>query len=79
MGRHAETRPSRRPALPVLIAAGVVVALLAGGLVWWLVGSGGDCDDRRTVAVTVASWARWPRTGFPSRYPWTTAAAPSPT
>jgi hypothetical protein len=54
MGRHAETRPSRRPALPVLIAAGVVVALLAGGLVWWLVGSGGDCDDRRTVAVTVA-------------------------
>jgi hypothetical protein len=53
MGRHADPRPSRRPTPAVLIAAAVVVALLAGGLVWWLVGSGG-CDDRRTVAVTVA-------------------------
>jgi len=54
MGRHADPRPSRRPTLPVLIAAGVVVALLAGGLTWWLVGAGGDCERRRTVAVTVA-------------------------
>jgi hypothetical protein len=30
------------------------MALLAGGLVWWLVGTGGSCDSPRTVAVTVA-------------------------
>ncbi len=55
MGRHADRRPSRRlPTLPVLIAAVVAVALVAGGLVWWLSGSDGPCDTRRTVAVTVA-------------------------
>jgi Ca-activated chloride channel homolog len=55
MGRHADpTARRRRPAVPVLIAAAVAVALLAGGLTWWLVGSGDGCDDRRTVALTVA-------------------------
>ena len=55
MGRHADpTAPRRRPAPVVLIAAGVVAVLLAGGLVWWLAGSGEDCDTRQTVAVTVA-------------------------
>ena len=55
MGRHADpTAPARRPAPVVLIAAGVVAVLLAGGLVWWLAGSGEDCDTRQTVAVTVA-------------------------
>jgi hypothetical protein len=55
MGRHADpTARRRRPAVPVLIAAAVAVALLAGGLTWWLVGSGDGCDDPRTVAVTVA-------------------------
>jgi hypothetical protein len=39
--------------LPLLVAAGVVVLLVAGGLVWWLTGSGA-CDTRQTVAVTVA-------------------------
>ena len=55
MGRHADpTAPARRPAPVVLIAAGIVAVLLAGGLVWWLAGSGEDCDTRETVAVTVA-------------------------
>jgi hypothetical protein len=55
MGRHADRRPSRRlPTLPVLIAAVIAVALVAGGLAWWLSGSDGPCDTRRTVAVTVA-------------------------
>lgn len=55
MGRHADTTARRgRLAPPVLIAAGVVVVLLAGGLVWWLVGSGEDCEQRPTVAVAVA-------------------------
>jgi Ca-activated chloride channel family protein len=54
MGRHADPTAPRRPAPRVLIAAGVVVALLAGGLVWWLAGPGGECDTRQTVAVTVA-------------------------
>ena len=55
MGRHADRRPSRRlPTLPVLIAAIVAAALVAGGLVWWLSGSDGPCDTRQTVAVTVA-------------------------
>jgi hypothetical protein len=54
MGRHAEPTPSaRRPAFPVLIAAAVVAALLAVGLVWWLV-SGDDCESRETVALAVA-------------------------
>jgi Ca-activated chloride channel family protein len=55
MGRHADrTAGRRRPAPSVLIAAAVAVALLAGGVTWWLVGSGDDCDPRRTVSVTVA-------------------------
>jgi hypothetical protein len=55
MGRHADPAARRRrPGAPALIAAAVAIALLAGGLTWWLVGSGDGCDDRRTVAVTVA-------------------------
>ena len=55
MGRHADpTAARRRPARVVLLTAGVVVALLAGGLTWALADSGGGCDTRRTVAVTVA-------------------------
>ena len=54
MGRHADPTAPRRPAPFVLIAAGVVAVLLAGGLVWWLGGSGGGCDTRQAVAVTVA-------------------------
>jgi hypothetical protein len=55
MGRHADpTAPGRRPAPVVLVAAGIVAVLLAGGLVWWLAGSGNDCETRQPVAVTVA-------------------------
>jgi Ca-activated chloride channel homolog len=55
MGRHADpTAPARRPAPVVLIAAGIVAVLLAGGLVWWLAGSGDECETRQSVAVTVA-------------------------
>ncbi len=58
MGRHADTTPARRVqrSAPVaLVVALVVVALVAGGLVWWLAGSGGsDCEDTRTVRVAVA-------------------------
>ena len=55
MGRHADpTAPARRPAPVVLIAAGIVAVLLAGGLVWWLAGSGHECETRQSVAVTVA-------------------------
>jgi hypothetical protein len=55
MGRHADpTAPRRRPAPVVLIAAGLVTVLLAGGLVWWLTGSGDECATRQKVAVTVA-------------------------
>jgi hypothetical protein len=54
MGRHADpTATRRRPAPVVLLAVGVVAALLAGGLTWWLAGSG-TCDTRQSVAVTVA-------------------------
>src|SRR4051794_16714058 len=54
MGRHADPTVPRRPAPLVLIAAGVVVLLVAGGLTWWLTASGSRCDTRQTVAVTVA-------------------------
>ncbi|SFE05440.1 substrate-binding domain-containing protein [Blastococcus tunisiensis] len=54
MGRHADpTAPRRNAPLPLLIAAGVVVLLVAGGLVWWLTGSE-TCEVRETVDVTVA-------------------------
>jgi hypothetical protein len=53
MGRHADPTAPRRPAPVVLIAAGIVAVLLAGGLVWWLAGSGDECSTRQTVAVTV--------------------------
>jgi von Willebrand factor type A domain len=55
MGRHADpTAPTRRPALLVLIAAAVAAALVAGGLAWWLVGSGNDCETPQAVGVAVA-------------------------
>lgn len=55
MGRHADpSAPARSFSSTVLIAAGAVVVLLAGGLVWWLAGSGTDCEQRPTVAVAVA-------------------------
>jgi Ca-activated chloride channel family protein len=54
MGRHADPTAPRRPAPVVLIAAGVVAALLAGGLVWWLADPSRECTTRQTVAVTVA-------------------------
>ncbi|TFV61797.1 UNVERIFIED_ORG: VWA domain-containing protein [Bacillus sp. AZ43] len=54
MGRHADpTAPARRPAPLVLIAAGVALLLVVGGLVWWVAGGSDPCDDPRTVAVTV--------------------------
>ena len=52
MGRHADPTARRRPGPLVLLAAGLVVLLLAGGLTWWL--TGGGCEARSTVAVTVA-------------------------
>lgn len=56
MGRHADTQTiSRRPAPFVLVAVGIVVLLLAGGLVWWLAGSGaGGCEKTDVVRVSVA-------------------------
>jgi hypothetical protein len=55
MGRHADPTTPRRPAPVVLVASALVAVLLAGGLVWWLAGSGGDeCETTQTVAVTVA-------------------------
>jgi hypothetical protein len=55
MGRHADpTSPARRPAPVVLLAAGIVAVLLAGGLVWWLAGGREQCEARQPVAVTVA-------------------------
>ncbi len=61
MGRHADTSTVRRgqrqrPAPVALLVALVVVALVAGGLVLWLASgsAGADCEDTRTVRVTVA-------------------------
>lgn len=54
MGRHADPTAPRRPAPLVLIAAAVAAVLVAGGLVWWLAGSGEECATKQTVAVTVA-------------------------
>ena len=54
MGRHADPTVPRRPVPLLLIAAGVVVFLVAGGMVWWVTASASGCDDRQTVAVTVA-------------------------
>jgi hypothetical protein len=59
MGRHADTstvRRTQRPAPVALVVALVVLALVAGGLVWWLsAGAGGDdCEQTRTVRVAVA-------------------------
>lgn len=55
MGRHADlTAPRRRPTRTVLLAAGGVAVLLAGGVTWYLSGWAGGCDTRHTVAVTVA-------------------------
>jgi Ca-activated chloride channel family protein len=54
MGRHANPTARRRPAPPVLLAAGLAAVLIAGGLVWWLTGSDETCETRQTVAVTVA-------------------------
>ena len=54
MGRHADRTAPRRPAPAVLIAAAAVAILLAGGRIWSVAASGGDCDTRRAVAVTVA-------------------------
>jgi hypothetical protein len=59
MGRHADTSTVRRTprSAPVaVVAALVVLALVAGGLVWWLAGGAGsgDCDRTRTVRVAVA-------------------------
>src|SRR4051795_13532633 len=53
MGRHADPTATRRPAPVVLIAAGIVAVLLAGGLVWWLARSE-ECETRQTVTVAVA-------------------------
>jgi hypothetical protein len=53
MGRHADPTSTRRPAPVVLISAGVAALLVVGGLVWWLAGSGSDCETRRTVDVAV--------------------------
>ncbi|MGY1735290.1 VWA domain-containing protein [Geodermatophilus sp. SYSU D00684] len=49
-------RRVQRPAPVALVVALVVVALVAGGVVWWLAGSGSSdgCDTTRTVRVTVA-------------------------
>ena len=54
MGRHADPTVPRRPAPVILIAVGIVTVLLAGGLVWWIAGPGGECSTRETVGVTVA-------------------------
>jgi hypothetical protein len=54
MGRHADPTAPRRPAPVVVLAAVLAVLVLGGGLVWWLAGSGGECETRQTVAVTVA-------------------------
>ncbi|MGY1688835.1 VWA domain-containing protein [Geodermatophilus sp. SYSU D01105] len=59
MGRHADTTSGRRGVAvtpQLLIAAAVaLVVLVAGGITWWVVGSGSaDCDRTDVVRVTVA-------------------------
>lgn len=56
MGRHADSLPKGRLATPVLVAVGAVVALVAGGVVWWLVDDGDTaaCGRTEVVRVTVA-------------------------
>jgi hypothetical protein len=56
MGRHADPTTPRRPVPVLLVTAGLVLLLLAGGLVWWLARAGAaeECATRQTVAVTVA-------------------------
>jgi von Willebrand factor type A domain-containing protein len=59
MGRHADTTTARRvprPAPVALVVALVVVALVAGGVVWFLVGRGDDgaCGTTTAVRVSVA-------------------------
>lgn len=54
MGRHADPTAPSRPIPYVLIAAGLALVLLAGGLVWWLAGGDDEgCASESTVAVTV--------------------------
>ena len=59
MGRHTTTR-SRAPRPPLLAGLAVLlVAVVAGSLVWWVRTDGddvaaGSCSDRQTVRVTVA-------------------------
>jgi hypothetical protein len=58
MGRHADTSAGRRGLAvtpQVLIAAAVaLVVLVAGGITWWVVRAGADCDDTAVVRVAVA-------------------------
>jgi hypothetical protein len=60
MGRHADTRAGTSNARPALVAgvAALALVVVAGLLVWWFAGRGGDSDiaaaDCTVVRVTVA-------------------------